>query len=224
MHEPTPELFVDAAFSYQRTAAIQAAISLDLFTAICSGADSVKELAAQTEASPRGIRILCDYLTVQGFLEKAGDRYRPTPSTQMFLNSKSPTYLGGVTEFMASPELIRVFLDDPASYVRRGGALGLSTLAPDHPIWVTFAKAMAPFVAPVAEAIAEEVGSWPTKPHKVLDIAAGHGAFESPLAGRWSRQRLLLSIGTRCHLGSRQCQSGWPIQPLQDYSWERLRR
>jgi hypothetical protein len=178
MHEPTPELFVDAVFAYQRTAAIQAAISLNLFTAICSGADGVKELAAQTEASPRGIRILCDYLTVQGFLEKTGDRYRPTPSTQMFLDSRSPTYLGSVTEFMASPELIRMFLEDPASYVRRGGALGLSsTLAPDHPIWVTFAKAMAPFVAPVAEAIAEEVESWPTKPHKVLDIAAGHGAF-----------------------------------------------
>jgi 2-polyprenyl-3-methyl-5-hydroxy-6-metoxy-1,4-benzoquinol methylase len=177
MNEPTPELFVDAVFSYQKTAAIRAAVGLGVFTAICSGADEVEGLAEKTGASPRGIRILCDYLTVQGFLEKTGDRYRPTVSTQMFLDSRSPAYMGSVTEFMASPELMRVFLEDPVSYVRDGGAPGLSTLAPDHPIWVTFAKAMVPFVAPVAEAIASEIASWPTKPNKVLDIAAGHGAF-----------------------------------------------
>lgn len=177
MHEPTPELFVDAVFAYQKTAAIKAALGLGVFTAICSGADRVEELAKKIQASPRGMRILCDYLTVQGFLEKTGDRYRPTSSTQMFLDSRSPAYMGSVIEFMASSELMSVFLKDPLSYVRDGGAPGLSTLAPDHPMWVTFAKAMMPFVAPIAEAIASEIASWPTKPHQVLDIAAGHGAF-----------------------------------------------
>jgi O-methyltransferase domain/Dimerisation domain len=177
MHDLSPELFVDAASAYQKTAALKAAIALGLFTAICSGADGIEALSKKTGASPRGIRILCDYLTVQGFLEKTDDRYRPTASTRTFLDSRSPAYLGGVTEFMASPELIHVFLDDPVAYVRDGGSPGLSTLAPDHPIWVKFAKAMAPFMAPVAEAIAFEVESWPTKPRRVLDIAAGHGMF-----------------------------------------------
>jgi len=37
-----------------------------------------------------------------------------------------------------------LFLDDPASFVRNGGSVGLAHLAPDHPVWVKFAKAMVP--------------------------------------------------------------------------------
>jgi 2-polyprenyl-3-methyl-5-hydroxy-6-metoxy-1,4-benzoquinol methylase len=177
MSDATPALFVDAVMSYQKTAAIKAAIGLDLFTAIGAGAETVDAIAEKTGAAPRGIRILCDYLTVQGFLHKSGDRYQSTASTQTFLDSRSPTYMGGTVEFRAAPELIRFFLEDPVSYVRNGGSTGLSSLAPDHPIWVKFAEAMVPFVAPCAEAIAAEVATWPTTPRKVLDIAAGHGMF-----------------------------------------------
>src|SRR5215203_4235833 len=46
-----------------------------------------------------------------------------------------------------------LFLDNPASFVRNGGSVGLANMAPDHPLWVTFAKAMVPFVAPTAEAV-----------------------------------------------------------------------
>jgi hypothetical protein len=177
MNDISPEMFVDAIMAYQKTAAIRAAIELDLFTAIGSGADTPAAIASATGAAQRGIRILCDYLTVQGFLQKLGERYRLPPSETSFLDSRSPAYMGKFTQFMASPELMRLFLDDPVSYVRNGGSAGLSSLASDHPLWVTFAKAMVPFVAPSAEAIARQVAAWPEKPNLVLDIAAGHGMF-----------------------------------------------
>ena len=177
MNQPTPELFVDTVFAYQKTAAIKAAIGVGLFTAIGNDAKTIEAIAKETGSSPKGIRILCDYLTIQGFLKKLGDRYESTAATQVFLDANSPTYMGGVAEFMASPEIMRSFLEDPTSYVRNGGAIGSSTLDPNHPSWVTFAKAMVPFMAPLAQAVAEQLANCSPLPRKVLDIAAGHGMF-----------------------------------------------
>ena len=111
MSQPTPELFVDTVFAYQKTAAIKAAIGVGLFTAIGNEAKTIEAIAKETGSSPKGIRILCDYLTVQGFLKKVGDRYESTAATQVFLDANSPTYMGGVAEFMASPEIMRSFLE-----------------------------------------------------------------------------------------------------------------
>jgi 2-polyprenyl-3-methyl-5-hydroxy-6-metoxy-1,4-benzoquinol methylase len=177
MSQPTPELFIDTVFAYQKTAAIKAAIGLGLFTSIGAGAKTVDTISQQTGAAPKGIRVLCDYLTVQGFLKKPDGHYELTEASQVFLDARSPAYMGRVVEFMASPELMRAFLEDPVGYVRNGGATGSATLDPDHPIWVTFARAMVPFMAPLAQSVSEQVASWPVPPRKVLDIAAGHGMF-----------------------------------------------
>jgi ubiquinone/menaquinone biosynthesis C-methylase UbiE len=50
-------------------------------------------------------------------------------------------------------------------------------MAPDHPIWVDFARSMAPLTIAPAQAIAGLVNADAGAPCKVLDIAAGHGMF-----------------------------------------------
>jgi hypothetical protein len=57
---PTPDRFFDAIWAYQRTAAIKAAIDLDVFTTIAAGAHTAGDIARRTIASERGARILCD--------------------------------------------------------------------------------------------------------------------------------------------------------------------
>ena len=175
--EVSPATFVDAVLAYQKTASIRAAIELDLFTAIAAGATGTETIASRTGASERGVRILCDYLTVVGFLTKSGQTYALTPSSQVFLDRRSPAYMGTIVEFLAGPEVTGLILDDPAAYVRNGGSVGLGNVAPDNPVWVKFAEAMVPFVAQSAEGTAAEVASWSRRPAKVLDIAAGHGLF-----------------------------------------------
>lgn len=168
--------------SYQRTAALIAAVKLDLFTAIGSKTMSLDELVSKTAASDRGLRILCDYLTVIGLLNKQGLRYSLTHIAKTFLDESSPLAMGQIVDFVAAPEILDLFLNDPASYVRRGGSDGLANVSPDHPVWVRFAKAAVPFARATAKRVAAHVTTFPDPPYTVLDIAAGHGLFGIELA------------------------------------------
>ncbi|OAJ52089.1 SAM-dependent methyltransferase [Paraburkholderia ginsengiterrae] len=182
MDDISPEAFIDAISGYQKTAAIKAAVALDLFTAIQNEDGELSRIARRVEASERGVRILCDYLTVLGFLQKETEYYRLTPSTSVFLTSSSPAAMGSIVDFFAAPEMMALWLDDPVVFVRKGGSIGLGNMAPDHPVWLKFARAMVPFVAPTAQNIAQQVGGWPQAPKRVLDIAAGHGLFGIAIA------------------------------------------
>src|SRR5919202_705229 len=91
--QPSPELFFETMNDYQRTAALKAAIELDLFTAIGEGAHTAEALAQRCETSMRGMRILCDYLVVIGFLTKDENRYGLTPDSAAFLDRNSPSYI-----------------------------------------------------------------------------------------------------------------------------------
>ena len=180
---PTPEKFFDMAFAFERTAAIRTAVDLDVFSAIAGGADTAAGIAKKCDASERGIRILCDFLTINGLLTKTGDRYHVTADSAAFLTKSSPMFLGGTLRFLASPEVIGNF-DNLTETVRRG------TVTPeDNPVagveqdlWVNFAKAMVPMMMPAALGIADALKIKSAGPVRVLDIAAGHGIFGVVLA------------------------------------------
>ena len=180
MADISPDLFMDAVLAYQNTAAIKAALELDLFTEIAKGNATAEKIAQATGAAVRGIRILCNCLVARGHLEKQHDQFRLTPSTAAFLARSAPSWMGGVAEYLAAPEMIDLLLGDPAVYVRNGGSVGLANNAPDHPIWVKFARAMGPSRVPLAKKIASEVA--PLSPREVLDVAAGHGMFGIAIA------------------------------------------
>src|ERR1700704_1784012 len=82
---PSPVLFFDTLAAYQDTAALKAALELELFTAIGQTGATAAELATKCHAAERGIRILSDYLVVLGFLEKRGECYSLTRDSATFL-------------------------------------------------------------------------------------------------------------------------------------------
>ena len=182
-NQPNPQLFFEIINAYQRTAALKAAIELDLFSAIAKGNDAPDSIATAIRIAPRGARILADYLTLLGFLTKSQGRYRLVPDTAAFLDRASPGYLGGAIEFLCTPKLRERF-DDLTNAARAGGAPPEdNTLDPDHDIWVRFARGMAPLMQMPAEALAKRVlAENPTAPMKVLDVAAGHGVFGTTVA------------------------------------------
>ncbi len=172
---PNPGLIFDTLNAYQRTEALKAAVDLEVFTHIADGASTSPEIAKRSKASERGIRILCDYLTIIGFLTKADGEYSNTPTAQAFLNKHSPAYIGSMAHFLGHPELMACFHDFTGS-VRKGGTVSKGTLAPEDPIWVEFARSMAPFIGMAAEVVAKFIAK-PGEPQKTLDISAGHGLF-----------------------------------------------
>ncbi|MEP6635252.1 MAG: class I SAM-dependent methyltransferase [Acidobacteriota bacterium] len=176
--QPSPQLFFQTINSYQRTEGLKAAIDLEIFTAIGEGATAAAAIAKRCDASERGTRILCDFLCIMGFLSKDGQTYQLTPDSAMFLDKRSPAYLGTVTEFMLAPMLTAGFKDF-TSAVRKGGvtATAEGTIAPEHPLWVKFARAMAPMMALPAQLVAKLVDPEATQKLKILDIAAGHGLY-----------------------------------------------
>jgi SAM-dependent methyltransferase len=176
--QPTPQLFFQTINSYQRTEALKAAIELEVFMAIGEGNSAVPEIAKRCQTSERGMRILCDYLCIMGFLAKDGGRYSLTQDSAVFLDKRSPAYLGGAVEFLLSPMLTDGF-KDLAAAVRKGGAVisEEGVVAPEHPIWVKFARAMAPVTAMPSQLMAKLVDEKADRKLKILDIAAGHGLY-----------------------------------------------
>ena len=87
--QPSPELFFQTVNSYQRTAAVKAAVELDIFSAIGEGHATPGEMAASRGVSERGARILCDYLVINGLLSKDGGRYALTNDSALFLDRRS---------------------------------------------------------------------------------------------------------------------------------------
>src|SRR5437879_5442928 len=176
--EPSPKLFFDTVSAFQRTAAMKAAIELDFFSAIGNAPATAAEIARRCDASERGTRILADYLTILGFLTKSGDSYALTPDSALFLDRRSPAYLGGTVQFRLAPQLTRAF-DDLAGAVRKGGTAQseLGTIAPEHPVWIEFARSMAPVMAPAAQVLADLIPLNATRLTRVLDVSASHGTW-----------------------------------------------
>lgn len=183
--QPSPQLFFRTLRGVRDAAMLKAAVDLGLFSAIGQGSVHSQELATTCKASQRGVRILCDYLTVLGFLLKEEDRYALTKNSRTFLDSASPAYLGGVTEFMLSDRFMEYF-DTITEAVRKGGtaASAEGTVGGEDPIWTTFARVMMPMMRPVSEDMAAILDKDPDQPLAVIDIAAGHGIFGISLALR----------------------------------------
>ena len=176
--QPSPQLFFQTVNAHQRTEALKAGIELEVFTAIGEGSTTAAHIAKRCQASEKGIRILCDFLTTMEMLTKQGDHYALTLDSATFLDKRSPAYVGGAIEFMCSPELIEA-TRTMTEAVRKGGTAleNEGTLDVENPVWVKFARGMAPIMAMPAQMIAKMVDPNTDRKLKILDIAAGHGLF-----------------------------------------------
>jgi len=180
--QPTPEHIFEILNGYQQSAALKAAIELDVFTAIAEGNHDVASIARRCSAAERGIRILCDFLAVGGLLTKREGKYGLAQDAAMFLSRKSTAYMGSVYKFLLSPDSL-ANISELTTTIKNGTIADREgSTKPENPIWVDFARSMAPMMAMSAEVIAKTIGAAEGKKWKVLDIAAGHGLFGVAIA------------------------------------------
>jgi SAM-dependent methyltransferase len=180
----TPERIFNALNAHEQTAALLTAIELDIFTTIGAGANTAAAIAAKTGAAEKGARVLCDFMTIHGFLTKDQGKYALTQEAAFFLDRKSPACVASMAGFLGSKQT-RARFDALTEAVRRGGSVwseGGDNTKPNDEFWVTFARSMAPLAVPSSQLIAALLRAEEGQPCKVLDIAAGHGMYGITIA------------------------------------------
>lgn len=187
----SPERIFQIMTAYHHSAAMKTAVELEMFTKIAEGNSTTESISQACNSSERGIRILCDVMTVIGFLNKENGQYSLNDISNTFLNQHSPAYLGDAAYFLMS-SIQKQGFENLTEAVRKGGSTVTDegSLDPDSPMWVKFAQGMMPMMFPSAQTMADNLGFETDRKLKVLDIAAGHGIFGIMMAQKYPNAQI----------------------------------
>lgn len=89
----------ELSHGFQKSAVLQAAIKLDIFTHIKNQGRTISYFVKKLKCSERGISILLDALAGLGLLLKKGNNYYNSPLAKKYLVKESPFYYGHMIEF-----------------------------------------------------------------------------------------------------------------------------
>lgn len=96
--QPNPERILQTGFAFWASKTLLSAIEMGLFTELARGPEPFDAVKDRLGLHARSARDFLDTLVALGFLERKGDRYANTPETDLFLDRKKPSYLGGMME------------------------------------------------------------------------------------------------------------------------------
>lgn len=103
--QPTPESIMQIGMGFWASKTLLSAVKFELFTKLAAkGPQSASEIKSGLglKCSDRHLFDFLDTLTTFGFLQREGlletAKYSNSPSTDLFLDKKKPSYLGGILE------------------------------------------------------------------------------------------------------------------------------
>src|SRR5690349_5295044 len=105
----SPQRILATLQAYRDAATLNTAIELDLFTRIAHGADTPGKIAAELRVPVRGIRLLCECLAGIGLIEKEDEQLKLSDDAALFLDQKSPAYLGSTLGVLHSASLLHAY-------------------------------------------------------------------------------------------------------------------
>ncbi|MDB6019928.1 MAG: methyltransferase, partial [Pedosphaera sp.] len=112
----TPHAILQTAFSFWSSKVLLTAVEFGVFTRLANRQLTGAELGAELQLHPRAIADFFDTLVSLKFLGRDGDgpaaQYFNTPETALFLDEKSPRYIGGVL-VMLNARLFKYWHDLP---------------------------------------------------------------------------------------------------------------
>jgi O-methyltransferase domain/Dimerisation domain len=94
----TPEKILQTGLAFWASKTLLSAIEMGLFTELSGGPEGFDTLCGRLGLHSRSARDFLDALVALGFLARTGDRYSNTPETDLFLDRKKPSYVGGILE------------------------------------------------------------------------------------------------------------------------------
>lgn len=99
MSQPlNPEKILQTGFAFWPSKVLLSAIEIGVFTELARGPEPREVLAGRLGLHPRSAADFLDTLVALGFLTRDGAVYGNTPETELFLDRKKPSYVGGILE------------------------------------------------------------------------------------------------------------------------------
>ncbi len=184
---PSPERILQTGLAFWASKALLSAIEMGVFTELAHGPERFDALSGRLGLHPRSARDFLDTLTALGFLQRTGDTYGNTPETDLFLDRKKPSYVGGILE-MANhrlypfwghlTEALRTGL--PQNEVKGGGPGLFETLYADPARLKEFLAAMTGISHGANMAIARQ---FPWKDYRTfVDVGTAQGDLATQVA------------------------------------------
>jgi hypothetical protein len=188
MSQPlTPERILQTGLAFWPAKTLLSAIEMGVFTELAHGPERFDALSGRLGLHPRSARDFLDTLTALGFLQRTGETYANTPETDLFLDRRKPSYVGGMLE-MANhrlypfwghlTEALRTGL--PQNEVKGGGPGLFETLYADPARLKEFLAAMTGISHGANMAIARQ---FPWKDYRTfVDVGTAQGDLATQVA------------------------------------------
>jgi len=149
MNEPQMDQIMQVGLGFWASKTLLSAVEMELFTELAKHAETLPELSARLRLHPRSAHDFLDALVSLNFLERRDGVYYNTPSTDLFLDKRKPSYIGGMLE-MANNRLypfwgnltVALRTGEPQNEVRTGGENPFKQLYADPDRLRSFLKAM----------------------------------------------------------------------------------
>ena len=93
-----PGRILQTGLAFWPAKTLLSAIEMGVFTELAHGSERFDTLVGRLGLHARSARDFLDTLVALGFLTRDGDRYGNTPETDLFLDRKKPSYVGGILE------------------------------------------------------------------------------------------------------------------------------
>jgi hypothetical protein len=100
----TPEGILQLGLGFWGSKTLLSAVELGVFTVLGEGPRTAKSMRTDLRLHQRAATPFLDALVTLGMLQRTGDEYANTAATDLFLDRKKPSYIGGILE-MANARL-----------------------------------------------------------------------------------------------------------------------
>jgi len=195
-----PSAILQTAFSFWSSKVLLTAVEFGVFTKLANRRLTGAELGAELQLHPRAIADFFDSLVTMKFLGREGDgpaaKYFNTPEGALFLDEKSPRYIGGILVMLNArlfkywhdlPEALRT--GKPQNEVKHGEKGIFEVLYSDLPKLEQFMGAMTGLSRINFEAFAEKFDF--SKFQTLCDIGGAAGLLSMEVAKRHSHLKCI---------------------------------
>ena len=94
----SPDRILQTGLAFWSSKVLLSAVEMEVFTELAKHPGDLATLQGRLGLHPRAARDFLDSLVALGFLQRTDGVYRNTAETDLFLDKRKPSYIGGILE------------------------------------------------------------------------------------------------------------------------------